>query len=147
MKKRLILLLVLLLLAMPVLTACGQIEDTNGADDRSLVTITDADILASLNSYSTVGTVKTELGNECTYRARRFSGVFTLTEFSCEAGMTLCSSVSCEEGNLRVVLVRDGAIALDLPIGEDATVTLAPGHYKVKIAGESARFSVSLDRN
>ena len=48
MKKRLALLLVLLLLVLSFLTACGQIEDGNGPDDFALVTLTDADILVAL---------------------------------------------------------------------------------------------------
>lgn len=144
MKKRLALLLVLLLLVLSFLTACGQIEDGNGPDDFALVTLTDADILKTLNSYSTVGTVKTELWNQCTYRAKKFSGVFTVTEISCEEELTLTSSILCEAGNLRVVLVKDDAIVLELPIREEGSFTLSPGRYKVRIAGESARFSLTL---
>jgi hypothetical protein len=144
MKKRLALLLVLLLLAVSLLTACGQIEDANGPEDQSLVTLTDADILNPLNSYATVGTVKTELWNKCTYRAKKFSGVFTVTELSCEEELTLSSSILCEAGNLRAVLVKDDEIVLELPLREEGSFTLSPGRYKVRIAGESARFSLTL---
>ena len=144
MKRKLAFFLVLLVLAVPALFACGQIEDGNGPDDRSLVTLTEADILKTMNSYATVGTVKSERGNECSYRAKRFSGVFTVTEIVCEEETTLRSRILCEAGNLRAVLLSDGAITYDLPIGEDGELTLAPGRYKVRIAGESARFSLTL---
>ena len=149
MKTKITLLLLTVLLLIPILTACGHIEDTNGPSDPTVVTITDDKILSGVNSYTQVMAVKTEVGRRATYKADKFSGVTTVISIPYAVGteMPIRTSILCEEGNLRVVLIHEDEILCDLPLGEgQVTVISEPRRdYKIKIAGESTKFSLELE--
>ena len=132
------------------LVACGETyEDTNGADDFSLQTITDENILnmdvgstAIAYSEETVGDVV--FGHE--YSASNFNGVYEIYTTSYLGNSDVMVSVDglqVNSGNLRIVVVHEGEIIKDIPLdsaGETFTFEDINGDFSVRIAGESADF-------
>lgn len=148
MKKILLLMMVVLMLN---LTACGvEIEDTNGTDDHSLSTITQDNILNL--DLGASGLSKTE--NESTivkYSSKNFSGVeeIYLTNYVLASSVTLdMTSINIKEGNLGVYVIQDNEIVYEFALDESSENIVfedVKGDFAVRIAGESASFSLYLD--
>lgn len=128
-------------------TACnfGQVEDTNGEDDYSLVKYSDEDITKKSSSYSALGLIKKNIGSNKSISASKFSGIYTIETVDLSSG-TLVFSIESEltSGNFRIVIVKDGSIVEDAELNKTDTIeiTNANGKYILKIVGESAKFSV-----
>lgn len=133
-----------LLLIMTLAASCSSlmIKDTNGDGDTSLATLTDEDILNGYSSVS-VNSIKTTSNGVTKLSVRQFSGVQTVGKIKSGEGTVFNASVKLNSGNLEVVLVKDGEIAYRIPVNEETEIILDQNSvYELKIAGESADFSI-----
>ncbi|MBO5338229.1 MAG: hypothetical protein J6A96_00860 [Clostridia bacterium] len=150
MKKK-ILVLILCLVMVLSLASCtvGHIKDTNGDTDFSLGTIDDERMLNGVSSYVQNMAIKSEKDGIITYKANKFSGVYVLKKIPYAVGkqMTIKTSITVESGNFRAVLIQNGEIIKDLPLGENqVTIIDEPRRdYEIRIAGESAKFDLTLE--
>ena len=148
MRKRLLPALCILLLLPLLLTACRQIEDTNGPDDISLCTLTEEEILDKSPSYSAVSSITSTQNGKRTLRIKKLSGVYALDSHLASGNtLTITLSTTLHEGNLRIVVLCDGNYVADMPVGQNETLTLqnADGHrYQVRLAAESAKLDATL---
>ena len=136
------------------LVGCGETyEDTNGADDYSLQTITDENILnmdlgSSGIAYSEESAGGIIAGQE--YSASNFNGVYEIYTTSYLGNSEVMVSVDglqVNSGNLRIVVVYEGEIIKDIPLDSTSqTVTFEDisGDFSVRIAGESANFVCNI---
>ena len=149
--KRKILCLIFCLAMVLSLASCtvGHIKDTNGENDLSLGTIDDERLLKGVSSYVQNMAVKSEKDGIITYKANKFSGVYVLKKIPYAVGkqMTIKTDIIVEEGNFRAVLIQNGEIIKDLPLGESQiTIIDEPRRdYEIRIAGESAKFNLQLE--
>ncbi len=148
MKRKIALLLVLCIGVIFCLCAC-HVEDKNGPDDYSLVEITDEKILKNSSSYTQTGAITSESQHKVEFECQKFSGVKSLKKISYTGGVRLEINydIELDKGNFRAVLIHDGEIVMDLPIGEDQTIVIdSPKRsYEIKIAGESAEVDIELE--
>lgn len=147
MKKLLsILLIATLLLAFSSCTL-SHIEDTNG-DDKSLCTLTEEEILGNSTYVQTISSTSTR-GNTITYKAKKMSGVNVMKKSIQPQGNTFVinSSITLNQGNLRVVVSCDGEIVCDIPLEKNQVTTIdnLGGKYDIRVAGESAEFEIVLE--
>lgn len=142
MKK--ILVIIISVVCLFSLASCvSHIEDTNG-DDTSLCTLTDSDIINGVSSLSQ-GSVSNKRNDRGSIKVEKFSGVQTIDSINVrDVAENVICTVTVKSGNLRVVIVRNGAIFADLKTdGTEDTVTLTEsGKYELKVAGESACFEM-----
>ncbi len=149
--KKIISLLVLCVLIAGLLSSCtlGQIKDENGREDTSLSKITEEEILAKVTSYTQIGAIKTSANREIHYKAEKFSGVTILEKIPYAVGERLIikSDIDLENGNLRVVLIQNGVIIEDIPIGNDKVTIIEDSRrdYELRLAGESAEFELEIE--
>ena len=147
----------LLLCAVLVLTviasvACDasilQIEDTNGASDTSLATLTDAELLDTMPQVVKQGAVRSDRGGVCRFRVKKMSGVEELYTFDADPDVTYHFTVTSNltAGNLRLYICAGGGIVADIPLGEEQNVEVfgISGIASVRAAAESAAFSVKI---
>ncbi len=131
------------------LVACSHIEDANGEADTALATLTDADLTAKAPSSSTNVSVRSEVNGQNTLKVKKFSGVDVLDSVRVKEGtasVTFTVSTALSAGNLYVYVYKDGKILGNLSICEGATLKIespAAGEYELRIAGESAEFTVT----
>lgn len=142
------LMLAALLVCLP-LTACqSHIEDTNGEDDHSLTTLTDADLVKKATSSVTTTLLRSEVNGKGTVKVGKLSGVTTLDEYTTRNDRMMTYTATLTSGNLRLVLVQDGEIVAELPVdGAEHTVLVpsASGRVMLRAGGESARFEFSYE--
>lgn len=147
--KRKIAILVLLCIGVAFCLCACHIEDKNGPDDYSLVEITEDKIKNGISSYSQLMAVSNGTQNIIEYKSERFSGVKTIKKITFTGGKSLEINydLKVDSGNFRAVLIHDGEIVMDLPIGEDQHIVIDnPKHsYEIRIAGESADFEIELE--
>lgn len=141
----------LLLIVCLSMVACMQhVEDTNGADDHSLTTITKEQLLGSSSAIKTIS-VRSEANGKIEYSVDKFTGVEKVEEVRVKDGtdsITFAVNTTLTEGNMYVYVRRDGQIVGELAIGKNDALTLekpAPGKYELCIAGESANFEMVID--
>lgn len=129
--------------------AIGHIEDTNG-ENTSLCQLNEEDILG-INSITEVFSFTTTVNNKTTYKVNKMSGVKTIKKLSRIEGEALVinSNIVLKDGNFRAVVVCNGEIACDIPIGENQTTRIENpnGSYEIRIAGESAGFEITMEFN
>ncbi len=137
------------------LYACGdKYEDTNGADDYTLQTITDDDII-NLSTGSSGMTYKEE-GKDlpvssAEYHAKNFNGVENIYRnyFVGDSDINIyIGHMTVEKGNLRICVVVDGQIIFDIPLdsfNDTYTFEDLKGDTFITVAGESAAFDFSID--
>lgn len=132
------------------LAGCASYEDTNGADDFTLQTLTEADILNGANTTKVMASTVT-VNSKTTCKAKTFSGVEALYEAEL-AGEPLDLLVSSEvtKGNARLVLVVNDEIVHDFALNEENqhfTLENVTGEVALKIAGEDAGYVISFTVN
>ena len=131
------------------MVAFGQIEDTNGADDYSLVTITNKDLVGSSFSSKAMST-RLDINGKIEYTVGKFSGVEVVEEVRVKQGasrVTFAVNTTLESGNLYVYVRHDGQIVGEFAIGKDDVLVLekpTAGKYELCIAGESAKFKMVI---
>lgn len=128
-----------------------HIEDTNGADNFSIQTITEQQIVdLSMGSRGGPNISKSILtGNNLEFSAKKFSGVYEILydNFIGESDFQLdLTNYVINGGNFALVVVHDGEIVATLEPDmfvsyrmEDIT-----GYVSLRIVGESADFSFNI---
>lgn len=135
-----------------------HIADTNGADDFSLATLTEADILAksltctggpnrSTGRLSLPGGWSISDGVEL--YAKQFSGVTDIlwADYILPSDFSLnLDHFSVTGGNFRMMVMNEGKIIADIQPGDNINVLIEglTGYTTVRIAGESAAFSIVM---
>jgi hypothetical protein len=147
------------------MTACGQIEDTNG-DDPSLVTITREKLASNSTSHTASGvTTRTNRSKTTSVgsmeeidvdflnmKGGKTSGIknIMLTMLAAGEKVTIDCSSSVASGNLAIVLLSpDNEILYDFAVGEEdacAITASESGEYVVRIGAESFSGEINLER-
>lgn len=139
-----------------------HIEDTNGADNYSLQTITEQDVVEmKMGSRGAVSTSETQLSiaglnvsSGTKYASQKFTGVYRLYATTIFKGSDIfvrLTEFNITEGNFAFYVVFDGEIVGQVELTEGGTAEFMlenvekTGSLEYIIAGESANFSfVSL---
>ena len=127
-----------------------HIEDTNGAGDYSLATITDEQIIEkSLGSRNVAISYGGSFSNDVEFSSNQFSGVYEIanTYYLLESDYVLdLLSFEVTQGNFKMVVVNEGKIVATIEPGQIEPVYLenVKGDISLIIAGESAAFSFSM---
>jgi len=127
-----------------LMSCASHIEDTNGAENTSLCSLTDEDIIDGTSSVAQKS-VSNKRNDRGSMRIEKFSGVQLVDSMNVrDKAETLTCTVNLKSGNFRVVIVKDGKIFADIKTdGTEDSVTLTQsGKYELKIAGESANFEM-----
>lgn len=135
-----------------------HIEDTNGADDYSLTTITDEDIIKMemgtlggptiSRSFFNIAGVSSNDGVEIS--AKKYTGVHEILYddylFASDFTLTI-PSFTVSGGNVKLVVVHDDKIVETIEPGENITCSIedVKGYISLRIAGESASYSICID--
>lgn len=141
----------ILLTAVLVLSLAGcnfvTYEDTNGDEDFSLQTLTEADITSNITTYSQKMGAKTMINNEISYSAKSMSGIIRIYEANLRDGnLEIQVSSEVSKGNARLVLVVGNEIVHDFDLNKDNqvyTLENCTGQVCLRLAGESAEFKVT----
>ncbi len=128
-------------------TPAEQIEDTNGAENFTLQTITNENIVNFDMSSTGIVTSKNNLTKTYTCSSNKFSGVEQLdTSIHSGIGDTITiEKLEVKDGNLKVAVVENNRIVHEFNLNESDqsyTVNSAVGIYNLMVAGESADFSL-----
>ena len=130
--------------------ALEHIEDTNGAANYNLQTITDQNMInqdiGSLNLKSSTGF----LNDGVTFKSDKFTGVYRimLTNYIFPSDFVVdVAGFTINNGNFKMVVVNDDKIVAVIEPGIFANCRLENliGSVSLVIAGESADFSFTLD--
>lgn len=122
-----------------------HIEDTNGADNFTLQTITDENII-NMNIGAMGLTESTDsISNTTTYSSNKFTGVEEIygTNLIANRFDITINHARVDSGNFRIVLLEDDKIVHEFTLNElTQTFTLEnpSGYISLRIAGESADF-------
>lgn len=154
MKK--VLCLILALVFSLSLTACGpEIEDTNGADDFSLNTITEQNIIdmdLGSSAYSTSPADEDlDLSEMTKFKAKNFSGVAEIytANFILKSDVTFdMGTIQVDQGNFRLMVLIDDEIVHDFDLeemGQSFELRDIKGTVSVRMAGESAAFKFFIE--
>lgn len=142
-----ILCIISVLLVCAALTGCTDIEDTNGADDFTLRTITDENIIKGMSSTA-ISSVKTTNGGLTSVKVGKLSGVQQLQRFG-KGDYVIKVSLEVTSGNLRLVLCSKTEIVHEFKVNEADqmfTVNGDIGELYLKVAGESAAYSLTYTK-
>lgn len=145
MKK--ILMSVFVLIACFTLTSCSQIEDNNGKDNYRVETITDQDITSNSEKCLEVFSVSVDKDGILKVSAKKFSGVKTIDRnIYNNTNVEYTVNIKVDSGNFRLVLVLENTIINEFPINETSKFAInnANGKYLIRIAGESAKYEVTI---
>lgn len=126
-----------------------HIEDVNGADDTSLTTITDQQIIDQSIGALNVGTQTGFINGMVEISSKKFTGVYEVlynnyigpSDFVLEL-----SDFTVSGGNFKMCVVHDGEIVAVLEPDAFVEYTLEniSGTVALVIAGESAEFSFEM---
>lgn len=147
--KRYLCIGLLLVVCLSMVACSAHIEDTNGADDHSLTTITKEELLGN-SSVVQFMTVRSEAYGKIEYSVGKFTGVEKVEEVRAKSGTKSIAfkvNTTLEEGNLYVYVRHDGQIVGELAIGQDDVLTIenpTGGKYELCVAGESASFKMVI---
>ena len=135
-----------------------HIDDTNGADNYALATLTEEDILAR-NLTCTGGPNHStgritlpggwELSSGVKLSADKFSGVADIlwADYILPSDFNLVlDHFSVTAGNFRMMVINEGKIIADVQPGDhiDLLIEDLTGPTYVRIAGESAAFTIAM---
>lgn len=146
---------VLLIILLLSLTACGTVyEDTNGADNYELQTITDENIVKMDVGATNFSYRETNLPfgiSSAEYYSENFNGVYEiyLTNYLFASTVEIyVGHMEVTEGNFRLAVINDDEIIFDIPLdsfGETYRFDDITGTFAIRAAGESASFEFYLD--
>lgn len=138
--------LLFIILSCLTLTSCsfGHIEDSNGVDDYSLVTITNEEIIDNSNFYVQTMSSQVVINGKYTVKINKFSGVKSINDFNKQGQqITINSTITLNEGNLKICLVNEHEIEYEFNLfGSDSYTFKVGNDCKLVIAGESANFKM-----
>ena len=140
--KRKIAILVLLCIGVSFCLCACHIEDKNGPDDYSLVEITEEKLINGASAYTQTQSIINETQNSIDFDCEKFSGVKTLKKITFIGGIRLEINydIELDSGNFRAVLIHDGEIVMDLPVGEDQQIVIDnPRHGRLVYAHHRGR--------
>lgn len=145
---------VLIIMMFVMLTACGEkYEDTNGADDYSLQTITDDDIIHLSTGASGLTYSEQNLGgmHSSEYSSKNFNGVeqIYLTSFILPSDVYVyIGHMAVESGNFKLAVINNDEIIQEIPLdsfNEEILFEDLTGDFSVHVAGENAAFEFYID--
>ena len=153
MKKLLSLILVICVCFM--CTGCGtEYEDTNGADNFTLQTITDDEIINLSTGASGLTYTESDLGSflhSSEYSAKNFNGVeqIYLTNFIGKSDIQVyIGHMTVESGNFKLVVINNSKIIHEFNLdtfNETFYFEDLKGDFAIHVAGESAKFDFHID--
>lgn len=123
-----------------------HIEDTNGAENFALQTITDANIInKDIGAVGGPNMSTDNISNTTTYSSEKFTGVAEIygTNITATSMDIIVNHAGVTEGNFKLVLLVDDEIVHEFKLNElTQTYTLEnpSGYVSLVIAGESANF-------
>lgn len=122
-----------------------HIEDTNGADNYNLQTITDANIINRDIGAMGLNTSTDSITNTTTYSSEKFTGVEEIYGENIVANRMEfnINHASVTEGNFKIVLLVDDEIVHEFKLNElmqTYVIEDVSGYVSLRIAGESANF-------
>lgn len=133
------------------LTSCSHIEDTNGPDDYSLVEISNDEIVSGKSYSTSVGKLTTQTGRTIKLKISKFSGVENVQSFkTTNSDITFTVSIEVTQGNFKAVLVQNNKIIHEFNNNQNnqiVKVSKGTGSVAVYIAGESAKFNLTIEYN
>ncbi|MDO9628684.1 MAG: hypothetical protein Q7I99_02185 [Acholeplasmataceae bacterium] len=119
-----------------LLTACSLSDNKNAYDNYNKIINT-----TSEKTYETyVGGVE---DNSALLRFERFEGIDTLFVFSGEESVTITVYENIKDGRFKVVLIDPYDQVVELH--ETITLSCIEGQYKVKLVGDGATGTVSIN--
>ena len=127
-----------------------HIEDTNGADNYSLQTITDENIEKRDIGAKGFVSETNNITNKTKYYSKKYTGVTEVDGGTCITSeyTIYIQRFELKEGNAKLVLLKDDKIVHEFKPGEtmqEFSVENAKGSYmSLRIAGESAKFELEL---
>ena len=130
-----------------------HIEDVNGEDNYSLATITEEQIKKHDMGYLNLSTSKSMFSDDVIeFSSKKFTGVdeiFSENILMSSDYVINVTNFSIEKGNFEMVVLLDDEIVTRLEPGQDVEYHLGSvkGKVTLVIAGESAKFSFSIDAN
>lgn len=138
-----------------LLAGCGtEYEDTNGAEDFSLQTITDENIINLDLGASGVAYTEEDLGGliqSSEYSSKKYNGVerIFLTNYLGASDMEVyIGHMNVKSGNFRMVLINNDEIIYEFPLdafAESFYFEDLKGAVSIHIAGENAAFEFYID--
>lgn len=146
---------ILLIIGAAVLIAvCGfwflsdgleHIEDTNGADNFTLQTITDDNIINLDTGALNLKESTDAISNTTTYSSDKFTGVAEIYGINLSGNRfdITINHARVDSGNFRIVLLEDDRIVHEFKLNElsqSFTLENPSGYISLRIAGESADF-------
>lgn len=138
----------LLLLPLCSCSNMQHIEDTNGAEDTSLCTLTEEELVSPHPHYIMQGSKLNQKSGAISFATRKMSGVMILDKFTVKAGETyeFTGAVTVNSGNVRIYVICDGKIVLDIPTEFFNSLPLSgvEGKCELRVAAESANFSLDI---
>lgn len=123
-----------------------HIEDTNGAENFALQTITDENIInKDIGAIGGPNMSTDNISNTTTYSSKKFTGVAEIygVDITTTSMDITVNHASVTEGNFKLVLLVDDKIVHEFKLNElSQTYTLEKpsGYVSLVIAGESANF-------
>lgn len=123
-----------------------HIEDTNGAENFALQTITDENIInKDIGAVGGPNMSTDNISNTTTYSSKKFTGVAEIygVDITTTSMDITVNHASVTEGNFKLVLLVDDEIVHEFKLNElSQTYTLEKpsGYVSLVIAGESANF-------
>lgn len=125
-----------------------HIEDTNGADNYALVTITDQDIIDRKMGSMGLGKSTNNLNNTVKFSSNKFTGVEEImwTDILFSTGVTMeILDFEVNAGNFKMAVVNESEIIKVIEPGESLVdLGAIEGSVSLVIAGESADFSFRI---
>lgn len=127
-----------------------HIEDTNGAKDYSLTTITDENIInMDMGSIGGPNIRKSSISSDVEFSADKFTGVAEIfyDSFIAPSDFVIdLTAFSVTEGNFKMAVVHNGKIVATIEPDTFVNYRLddVTGDIYLRIAGESAAFSFSM---
>ena len=126
-----------------------HIEDTNGAENFELQTITDEDIAKIEMGSLNVGTSKNSITNMTEISSSKFTGVYEVLYTNLIGKSDFLLNIydfQINSGNFKMVVVHDGEIVHTITPenAEEFLLEDISGTVSLVIAGESADFSFEM---
>lgn len=128
-----------------------HIEDKNGPDDHSPVSITDAQIIANdMGSMGSGSATSFKHPNRIKFLSKKFTGVTEILYANIIGKGDFVLSIYdfvVTEGNLKMVVVNEDKIIAVIEPGEEIDILIEDisGYVSLRIAGESAAYSFFLN--
>jgi len=137
------------------LSGCGgnSYEDTNGADDYTLQTITDENIINMDVGSSGMSYSETKLGGitSTKYSSKNFNGVYEMdaVNYILPSDVSIyVGHLNVKSGNFKLAVVNDDTIIFEIPLdsfNDTYYFEDLKGHFAIRAAGESAAVDFHIE--